>query len=385
MTALVIDGILRLTSPLHISDPAGTARYMPRTNRIVIGASGGFPAVLTRTSQAMLEDAVSDKNPLGRVDFPVLPSNGLRGRLRRAGAAEVEASLRARNERLSMAAYQGMHCGAIGSAPLGTTPALAEVKAYRAHVFAGLFGGGARMIPSPLRVSEGVPLLRGLIDRGMIPTHAEEFGTALPSALAYRLFEDVPMVRLDDAAQYADREAESVIDNYEAEMLAFFERDLERATVRSEKGVEGLAKKPKKAKKSTTEDDVGDDEPELERGLRTFVAHQRVIPGTTFWMSMRLTDATDAQVGLFLRSLRRVCALSPRGIGGKTAHGYGRFQHRLMLRRGTEAPIALFEGQEEETALRTADPVIKGYLDASDAAIEALTPADIDYVFGVGA
>ncbi len=365
MTDLVVDGILRTVSPLHISDLAKNLRYDPARDRVVRGGSRvGFPVTGHRQMEFLVPGLASEENPGGIVSVPVLPANGFRGRLRRAGAAEVQAYLTGeRHEKLSYNAYQAMHSGAVSGAPDGAPPNLDEVQRLRAHAFAGLFGGGSRMMPSRLRVATGLPLVQGLFELGAIPDRYADL--AVPTTQAWRLLSVMPVVRNDDLAQFLDPDAEDVVADYNDVMMAMF-----------------AAETTKRQRRSAAQDgtEMGD-EPEPERGLRALSAIQVVTPGTPFYVRFEVVGGTDAQCGLLLHALLRMLQYAPRGLGGKTAVGFGRFTHALAMTVDGERDTP-FTGQQEGTGLNVLSPAVQRLATAFEAELQTMTAASFDGLMG---
>lgn len=307
---IVIDGIVRTRAPLHISAPERNLRYDAERGRFLRGERGGFPCTPMRTLEVLAPGAADETNPIGAVRVPVLPANGLRGRLRRLAAAEIEDHLvHQRGEQLPFVTYQAMHSGAITGNPEGTPPSLDEVRQFRSHPFVGLFGGGPRMVPSRLRVASGYPLVDALFDLGMIPDAFRAEPGVIAASQAWRLLEAIPLNRTDDALQLRDAHIEEVVQDYAEAMIG----ELARAANR-------------KARKLASQAD--DAEP---IGLQFLSFVQAVITGTPFYVRFAL-DGEPAQGGLLLAALRRLVAQEEaRGIGGKSSIGFGAFGHDLMI------------------------------------------------------
>lgn len=307
---IVIDGIVRTRAPLHISAPEKNLRYDAEKGRFLRAEKGGFPCTPTRTLEILAPGAADESNPIGAIRIPVLPANGLRGRLRRLAAAEIEDHLvHQRGEKLPFVTYQAMHSGAITGNPEGTPPSLDEVRTFRLHPFVGLFGGGPRMVPSNLRVATGYPLVDALFDLGMIPEVFRSEAGVIAASRAWRLLEAIPINRTDDALQLRDGGIENVVQDYAEAMLG----ELERAAHR---------KARKLASQTDDEDTIG---------LQFLSFVQTVITGTPFYVRFAL-NGEPAQGGLLLAALRRLVAQEDgKGLGGKASIGFGAFGHDLMI------------------------------------------------------
>lgn len=353
-----IDGLFRTVTPTHISDVGSGMRYDPATDRIVYGESVGVPV----TGQRCLTFRLIEEGGAVFVKVPVLPANGLRGRLRRAAAAELEESFRSRDRYVTWQTYQGMHCGAVTGNPDGSAPPLDQVRAIRDNLFMGLFGGGQRMTPSRLRVSTALPLIEGLVELGAIPDGYK--GDVLPTKDLKRMMSVLPIVRRDDLGQYLDPNAERVVANYDDVMHAEFLKDTAR---RAERGREA------------TDDEPGDDKKsETPRGLRALSAIQVITPGTPFYVRFD-ARCTEAQAGLLLHALLRILSQENGGIGGKSAVGYGRFTHALTLDVDGER-VEPFEGQFENTKMRRDSDLLTRLVSAFEADLAQLDPDALDAI-----
>ncbi|WPL18984.1 CRISPR type AFERR-associated protein Csf2 [Thiorhodovibrio winogradskyi] len=354
--SLTIDGLFTLQSPLHISDPRRDCRYDAKTHRIVYRQNVGFPLTRTRTMSFFMPglSADDDQGRSGVLTVPVLPAAGLRGRLRRAGAKELEdVVVGEHGEQLSMQAYQGLHCGAISGNPRGDPPKLDQVRALLDHVFIGLYGGGARLTPSRLEVATGVPLIHELMELDVIPP--EYASQAIVASDAWRLTTVLPIVRNDDLLSLRDLRAEGVIADF--------------ATVMEEQFVAETARRKQRVK--GTEDAGQEAEAATARGLRAMSAVEAVLPGVSFYVCFHLSRGTFAQGGLLIASLLQLLRQSSGGLGGKQAVGFGKFTHRLRItvdgQRGEP-----FSGRGAGTQINVDMPLICQMTDAADAALMAI-------------
>lgn len=353
-----IEGLFKTITPTHISDVATNLRYEPSTGRVSRGARSGFPVAGQRTLTYRMPDGEGED--LGYIQVPILPANGLRGRLRRAGAAEVEDALVARGLYLTWQAYQAMHCGAVTGTPDGSAPPLDEVRSIRNHLFMGLFGGGNRMTPSRLRVSTALPVLQGLIDLGAIPDAYAD--AAIPTTQWRRLMETLPIVRRDDLAQHLDPRAEDVVADYDSVMHEQFLLDTARRAARV-----------RAASPSNADETVPEDPP---RGLRALSAIQVITPGTPFYVRFD-ARCTEAQAGLLVHALLRILRQENNGLGGKSALGYGRFTHALSLSLDSKT-VDPFLGQFEETRLQLNNTLMGRLADAFERELELIDPVALD-------
>lgn len=372
-----IDGLLITSTPLHISD-VEKARFQPTTHsgagdedangKVIYAAKapGSFPLTLTRQMEVMLNNPMGKNANQWTLRYPVLPANGLRGALRRQAAAIIEDHLRYdREEKVSFNAYNGLHIGAVTGNPDGIPPSRDEVKAALDHPFMGLFGGGPRMIQSCLRVSTGVPLLERLVEIGMIPDPDRYGIAAIPNAQGWRLLQCVPVVRGDDALQMRDPRAPEVIADYAAAIDAAQQ--------------EVMARRARKADDSK-DGEEGANVQEGENGRQMLSYAQIVKPGTPFYVRFTL-DCTPAQAGLLLQALlNMIRSQDIKGIGGRSAIGYGRYLQNLQVRiDGTsERP---FVGNASDCEWNPAAPRTLELLGAMQERLEKVTAAEIEGFF----
>lgn len=354
---MTIEGPITLLSPLHISMP-GSASYDRKNNKLKFGDDPGMsPVTMTRVLNVLAPEQDQDGRATERI--PVIPANGWRGRLRRAAANVIEEHIAGLEERLSFDAYQSMHSGAINGAIDGTPVRLNEAASIRNHCFAGLFGGGARMIPSNYKASNGYPILSHLIDTGVVPDAAREHLMRVSTGDVWRtLFDYTPIARVDDVMQMRDPD---------------FEMKLDPAEVQ-QKMLEALDARADKKKRKAEVEPVAEESTRSPLALQFLSYMEVVTTGTCFWQKFTL-DATDAQVGLFLLALGR---LSRATMGGKSAAGNGEFACRFTARLDGEQ---IGEVVNSADGLAFSNPHIKELVDAAEKEIATLTPASLSALF----
>lgn len=329
---LTIEGIITTNSPLHVTAPEKNLRYDPEAGRFLRGNRGGSPCTPTRSERLRSPLAVSESNPLGLLRLPVIPAQGLKGRLRRIAAAEIEDALRdIHDEKPPFALYQAMHSGAVTGNPDGGAPPLDVAKARRNHFFAGLFGGGTQMIPGRLKTNGGRLVSEVLTEMGGIPDWTLEHNP-VPAELVWNLFAAEPVIRKDDALQFLDDRAPEIVNDYDEAMLNALGAQAERraARVRAEAGEA--------------------DEGSRERGLQAFSFVETVIPGTSFHVKIRI-DGTEAQAGCLLNAVDRLLHDEDSTLGGKSAIGFGHFTADLTVAVDDEPVDDPFRRDETNTLL----------------------------------
>lgn len=348
MTKVLIDGLFQLKTPLHISDP-NSARWDPEEKSFVYGGRG-FPCTLTRTQSFFTPAHATERNE-GFFSLPVLPAQGLRGRLRRCAAAELEDYVTTQlDEKLHLETYLALHTGAITGNPSGESPAMAEVRKTRQHPFVGLFGGGPNLVPGNLRVAAGVPCVDALVhDLGMIPEDVCDF-EPLSIKNGWRLMQVVPLVRNDDLLQGRDTRAKDVIEDYNEQLLGLLDQQMDRKKKKSE------------GEKSTM-------------GLQALNFYQVVIPGTAFYCRFEV-NGTKAQAGLLLHALKRL-VIDENGLGGKGALGLGQFGHSLRIHIDGQT-YDLFSTQED---LNLDEEAIRGLIEEYEEALEGVNAQSLHEAF----
>jgi CRISPR type IV-associated protein Csf2 len=262
-----------------------------------------YPLALSE-SEALDEGQESPKHASDRglIYLPVFPANDARGRLRRLAAAEIFSLLKSRGELLSIEAYHGMTCGAVtGQLNRQLTFDMA-LKGGR-HTFLGLFGGGPRMITSGLVVNTLWPVTSATVRAGLVPLYYEDEKTLIPPN---RLTRAIFYRRIDDAITFSNGEADLVVKEYSTAVADWVK---EISSAKSEDGQRERSKKQ----------------------LHTFAAVEYVIPGTRFYLNLRVNTerAGLGALGLLIHTLTAFA--NKQGLGGWTRNGFGSFDSDLDL------------------------------------------------------
>lgn len=318
--AYVLHGVLRTDSPLCIIAP-GAARCT-LDGKIVSGKKG-FPLTQVRVAPFPRKGSVTLDGEKGAdgdkwVYVPIIPANGLRGRLRRLAAREYYRALAERKEKLlSLRAYHVMQCGAATGRPDGADPRIDEVERARLDPYFGLFGGGPRLFRSYLRVDDGI----ALTDETN-PYTFKAGGGAMFEVTHYLTdgwLKSIHMERrLDDVLSAADpaqlreiiEDSDKVVSDYQDKA------ELERQRARA-------------ARAGTEEPDDGETDTagageNSDRGVMTFHGVETVRRGVNFALSFELGDGVGlAHLGLLLTTLQGLARAQ--NLGASTRLGYGRF------------------------------------------------------------
>lgn len=349
-----IEGVLTTTSPLHITD-AASARFDPTSNKPRYHTdTGGLPLTKTRSLDIMLPSTVKEGENEGLVVrrktmVPVLPSQGLRGALRRSCARIIEDHFMLNlGQQISFQAYNGMHSGAISGQLDKSLATTDEIVRVRKHLFMGLFGGGPRMMRGNLKTSFGTPITTKTIDAGLVPDSVADYQV---DAEPYQLLGYMPVFRSDDTLKSHDPVAEQVVMNFvEAKEEAIKAVMLNRAAKAS--GEEGG-----------------------ERGISTMSYMEYIVPGTSFFVRHTISG-TRAQAGFLIEGIRRLAETqTEKGIGGKTAAGFGQYQLSFdLIIDGVRHREALKFGADDMFVLSSEAQAL---IDEMQTELEVITPMEM--------
>lgn len=374
----VLEGVLRTLSPLHIGD-ARAAFIDPKDGSIKTRNPAGASLVpLKRTVHAPIY--AGDNNT--RIEVPYIPSEGLKGDLRRQSADAVEEALIARGEKLPMSAYQVLRCGAPHGHPDKRLPTLDEYLLGLNHIYVGLHGGGPRMIESQLNVESCYPILEETVSLGIIPDAYRSYivpkASFTEEGVQYFRIPTLTHVRFrnrfDDVLRFNDVEnASALIENWQEE-VAIWQATVGRKdpTLNEDgdgDGNEGEAEAPADQKPTAGKKKSGAaEEKKGARGVRSFTATQFVVPGVPFYFRIECAGS-DAQVGMLLESVRR---LATSRVGGMGTLGYGRvgFQELTLRHEGMVAPP--FEAMDGQLAFNESSPLVQRVVRAFEAEMDAL-------------
>jgi CRISPR type IV-associated protein Csf2 len=307
-----IQGIIRLTSPLHCASPdkslASATNETPTVQQYIVTARGNNK-------------------------IPYFPGNDLRGRLRRKAAALVLDHITA-TSKVTPALYSGLTTGAITSSP---ESALTVEEALRArdNVYMGLFGGATRLLRSRYQVNDLIPVLAETIGAGMVP---EKFGesdgenftpiknnaTGEAAISGWQLVQTTQVLRVDDLQRVLRPE----------EIAAYIENAAEAVSAIQGKNLDSRSKR-KASKDSADKGAIKKTEIEGKKETGNMMSFQSIMAGTPMYLLVNFDDdATDQHIGLMLLSLQAL--VREQKLGGWCRAGLGRFDATLTLTRGGE-------------------------------------------------
>lgn len=345
-----IEGIIRLTSPLHCASPDASLANADKNE--------------TPTHQ----QRVITKNS-GIQKIPYFPGNDLRGRLRRKAAALVLDQITAK-EKVSVDLYAGLNAGAITASPDSSDLSVEEALRARDNVYMGLFGGGARLLRSRYRASDMIPVLADTIDVGMVPKSFGETGetTWMPQgynapAKGWELIETIQVLRVDDVMRVMrPDELLRYIDNATQAVASQQAQILEQRTQRKED------KAAAKAGEIKSEEIAG------KRDIGNVMSFQAIRAGAPLHFLVDLSDDTnDAHIGLMLLALQAL--VREQALGGWVRAGLGRFNADLQLtRNGMNMNVFKSDANGAQAELSES---LQPYVCAAQDALSRLTAAEM--------
>lgn len=334
-----IEGILRLSTPMHCTMPGDKIKDATPTMQI---------GIVTGT---------------GRDNMPYFPGNDLRGRLRRKAAAIVMPALVSEGGKLPLELYAGLTCGASDTSPeneLSIEEALRSAK----NIYMGVFGGGKRLLRSRFSVQDLIPITQSTVDTGLVPKKYEipdpEKGGTLVD-YAWKLLEILTSYHRDDVHNVSrPEEMMNYMENCEVTVAEYQENNLQNARTRKEEKADGVTGKDKERTRKT--------------GLNNIMPIQVIQAGTPMYFRMDFHDGvTDAQIGLMLQSLEAL--VNEQALGGWSRIGLGKYHVREMnlVRDGESMPV--FTGGDGD-AFRLHNSLAT-YVRQAQEEVAALTVADM--------
>lgn len=350
-----IRGVLTLTAPAHQSSPDKSGNHTPLMSTKVMTDDG--PQVI-----------------------PVITGNSVRGVMRRLAAHHVMDALRRQGCQIPRDLYLSVARGAYSRTGMKTGDAtVQEIAGARGHVFAGLWGGGARMFPARIRMeSDLLPMVAET--SGLLPTKLRGLchGSAIQRNAegAYRGSAITSQVLLTGRDDMAGGKGADVIENYADAYVEYMANVMGKAALKK-----GQKAAQSKAKAEGVKLIVSDEERAKADSLATFATLDVINPGTRLYFGMRLMDVTQAQLGLALMAVEDWSNLN--ALGGGSVRGRGSFKASLALEL-EGAPVAdeLLVGEAPHYAL-VKDTLVQEAVRAAQAELDAITPETLGLVFPV--
>jgi CRISPR type IV-associated protein Csf2 len=360
-----IEGMLQLTSPLHVAAPGDRVIDLGslypsygRADTAHMNLTGTTHCPLALSEDEMLSEGIDTARPnetsreRGIVYLPVFPANDARGRLRRVAAEELFRIVKSRGERLSLETYHGIICGAVtGQLNKESTFDLALQSGK--HPFLGLFGGGPRMVNSSYQVQTFWPITSTTIKCRLVPAHYEDKkipAVRLTRAMFYR--------RIDDALVFSNGQTELIVQEYS----------------------KGVANWIKELGSATT--DTGE-KARSSKQLHTFGAVEYVIPGVRFYSVIKvdIQRAGLGSLGLLIHTIAGFA--NKQGIGGWTRCGFGDFDSEYHLVTPDNIRVPMLTKTETGYEPNADAEQVAAALDAWAAASEQITAASLEGLYAL--
>lgn len=348
-----IRGVLTLTSVAHQSSPDKSGNHTPLLSTRVL----------------------TDMRPQV---IPIITANSVRAVMRRLAADRVVDQLLAKKQQISRDSFLSMCRGAYSRTGMKAGDAtLQEIVAARSDVFAGLWGGGARMFPARLRMERDLmpmveetrdlfPLRLQAMCRGSAVLRDDE-GNYRGSGLTAQML----LTGRDDVA--AGRGAD-VIADYEK---AYVEHVINVEAKAARKKAQAAAVKAAKTSGEKLVVDAADKA--KADSLATFATLDVIVPGTRLYFGMSLRGVTQGQLGLALLALQDWANVN--ALGGGAVRGRGSFLAALSLEHnGAVLLDNLLTGEPPAYALaRHAD--VDAAVARAQTELAAITPDSLGLVY----
>lgn len=295
--SISIRGVITLTAHAHQTSPDG-------------GGEGVTPQMKT----GVFHDGK-------RLDVPFISVNSVRGMIRRAAGKLVLEQLQARGEKISRNVYLSLQRGSYARTGLdaGGATYTQMIEADR-HLFVGLFGGGAHMYRSKVRMERDLlPLIEAT--KSLFPERYQADCIDVPP---WQLLTKALIASRDDFERLPDGAfIENVEDAYLEHMTAKFGQNAAKKAQKAEAKADGQT--VVKSEKLKTDD------------LNTFTQVECIIAGTPMYFGLSVNAPTDAQVGLLMSAIRSWA--NTNALGGGSCRGRGSFKAALQVLRGRDVLI----------------------------------------------
>lgn len=297
----------------------------------------------------------------GAVAIPYITANSVRGMLRRAAGEVLMEQLQRDDGQISRNLYLSVMRGAFSRTGLQAGGgSYQQVIAAQNHPFVGLFGGGAYMYTSKLRIERDLlPMIEPIAH-----VFPQQFQAECLKVEPWRLLNKILMASRDDFSRLPTGD---FIENAEE---AYFEH-------MTAKLAGNRAKRAQRAQKAAGEAVVG--EKATTTDLNGFNQVEAIVPGTRLYFGTTATDVTAAQAGLLCEAVRRWA--NRNAVGGGSARGRGAFTAALSLYvNGSRTGEHLLEGDSGDYALTA---VAAPYTEAlyAELAAGAARPAVLNAIY----
>jgi CRISPR type IV-associated protein Csf2 len=309
---LILDTLLTLTSPLHITAPG--ENYIGLNDRFTtrVKGAGRFPCTRMRTLPIGIpgEQGEGDTNDRAIVEVPEIPANGIAGRMRRIAGGQILDRLAESGSPADLGLYHVLTCGSRAGQPNSDRNDMGVMIAAAEDPYFGTFGGGPKWFRRHFKPGTGLPVCSALIENGMVPQRYASH------AVDGRLIRPIFFRRVDDALQMSDGNILERVEDFTAAV---------------QKWVESIAD-TKKAKAKAADSDSK--ETVKKSDITGFNAMELVIPGARFYFRTQCDFSSSGLAGLGLIATSFATFANEQGIGGWTRNGFGRFNTEILFGEG---------------------------------------------------
>lgn len=296
-STISIRGVITLTAHAHQTSPDG-------------GADGITPQMKTNvlSSGKLLE-------------VPFITANSVKGLIRRAAGDVLVEQIMAAKEQISRNLYLSIKRGSYSRTGIEAGGAsYMQMIAANEHIFAGLFGGGAYMYPSKVRMERDLlPMVESI--RDVFP---ERYQSLCVDVQPYQILKKILIASRDDFQRLPEG---GFIENAEEAYVEHM----------SAKFGANQAKKAQKAEAKAEGQYVAKDEKIKTSDLNTYTQVEAMIPGTPLFFGVTASSVNAAQIGLLLTAIQRWA--NANALGGGSTRGRGSFKAALSMYEGDAVVI----------------------------------------------
>ncbi len=346
-TTVSIRGVITLTAHTHQTSPDGKTEGL--------------------TSQA--KTSVISHAPGGNFLMPNIPyisMNSVRGLIRRAAGGVLMQELSRSKHRISRNLYLSIMRGSFSRTGINAGGAsYQQLIAAQDNLFAGLWGGGSFMYESKVGGERDLfPMLECTKD--LFP---QRYQASCLNATPNQIIQKTLIASRDDFERLPKWDViENVEQAYEEHMASKFGANQAKRDQKTAAKADGVFLKD--SEKLKTND------------LNTFTQVEAIIPGVQLYFGMKVSDATDAQIGLLLAAIASWA--NRNALGGGAVRGRGSFTASLQLFQGGDVQVdqvLVGEAPDYTTSLGV-EPYIaamRAELEAAaePAALSAVYPTDV--------
>ena len=336
-------------------------------------------------ANAQIKTSVVTKD--GRLEngLPYITANSVRGQMRRHAGKRVLNAMLDKGQHVGRDTLLCVLRGAPSRTGIGQAMTLDQLALARQHVFAGVFGGGAQMLPSDFRFTKDLLPLLPATEHLMPPAlrsecnltysftdadgkHGEKGARVTLPVQPYMLTKQRILTGRDDLAagrglQYLANPAEVFLAHVAEVTASNIEKNLRKTEIADT--IAAGEKVTTEAKKS--------------KDLRGFNTFEMIVPGVKLAFDTRSYRVNDAQIGMMLLALLDFCRENR--IGGQVARGCGSFLPDLSLKvDGTMVANSVLAGEWPHYELA---PECAPYVQAAEKVLALVTAAELDAIYPV--